>query len=284
MKVGWIGTGVLGEAIVKRLLQKGHQVIVYNRTIEKTEVLISEGAQLASSPRDVSLLSDCLFLCLKGHEATDSVLFNPVTGVVAAQRTQVVVDTSTVHPSFAINLSQRLHLNGIAYLDAPVSGGPEGALKGKLSSILSGDEAMVGRMIPIIREYSETYSYVGSSGRAQLLKIMNNLAESVNLLAAAEVVSLGLAAGFDLYTMKQVLSTTRGYSVYMDVLLNRLLQPEGKISASLQIRVKDLELAHDVAREYNVATPIGGMVEQLFRLAMQKIGNEADQTECIKLY
>ena len=195
-----------------------------------------------------------------------------------------IIDTSTVSPSFAISLAERLRETGIDYLEAPVSGGPENARLGKLACIMSGSQVQVEKHRELMAKFTASLHYVGHSGNAQLIKVLNNLAESINLVGAAEVLAIGLHAGLDLQTLYTVLPTMRGYSTYMGVLLDRLVNPREDVSFAVGTRLKDLKLAHQVASDYATATPMGALAEQLFTLLLQQEGPSADQTTCIRLY
>lgn len=284
-KIGWIGTGTLGTAIVRRLLTQNVAVMIFNRTEEKARVLAEEGATLASSPREVAQECSTVFLCLAGQVATEEVIFGEERGIVAASaRERCIIDTSTISPAFAISLAERLSQFGIHYLEAPVSGGPENARLGKLACIMAGPQAQVEQYRELMATFTSSLHYVGPAGSAQLMKVLNNLAESINLLGAAEILTIGLRAGLDLHTLHTVLPTMRGYSTYMGVLLERLLNPREEASFAVARRLKDLQLAHQVADDYAVVTPMGTLAEQLFTLVLQQEGPLADQTACIRLY
>ena len=284
-KIAWIGTGTLGTAIVRRLLTQHIAVMVFNRTEEKAQLLVEEGATLASSPRAAVQECSVVFLCLTGQEAIDSVVFDREWGIVASAAKELcIIDVSTISPSFAISLAERLRKIGIHYLEAPVSGGPENARLGKLACIMAGSQAQVEQHRELMATFTSSLHYVGPSGNAQLLKVLNNLAESINLLGAAEILAIALRAGLDMQTLQTVLPTMRGYSTYMGVLLDRLANPREEASFAVARRLKDLKLAHQVAADYAVATPMGALAEQLFTFVLQQEGPLADQTSCIRLY
>src|SRR5436305_3764667 len=284
-RIGWIGTGVLGTAIVKRLLTQKRAVTVFNRTEEKARVLVESGAVLASSPCAVAQECSTIFLCLVGHDAIEKVIFDHEQGIVAAGAKELcIIDTSTIHPSFARSLAERLLHIGISYLEAPVSGGPENARSGKLACIMAGSEMHVQKHRELMATFTASLHYVGHSGNAQLIKVLNNLAESINLLGAAEVLAIGLHAGLDLETLHSVLPTMRGYSTYMGVLFDRLINPRDEVSFAVASRVWELKLAHQVASDYAIATPMGALAEQLFTLVLRQESPLVDQTACIRLY
>lgn len=282
-RIGWIGTGALGSAIVGRLLDDGAEVVVYNRTTAKARALCSKGAQLASSAREVMETSEVTFVCLSGEEAAERVLLDPVNGVVAADPSArpCILDVSTLNPDFAISLHHRLHCNGIDYLDCPVSGGCEGARQGQLTAVMSGDNVLIERHRNVVLRFAKSVHNAGGPGNAQLLKVLNNLAESINLWGAAEVVAVAQRYGISATTLRSVVSKMRGYSVYMDVLLRRLIGDEQSASFTLGGRVKDLRLAKAVCDKSLIVTPLSDFVLQLYERASGELGIAVDQTECL---
>ena len=283
-QVGWIGLGVMGSALAKRLIDAHYDLVVYNRTREKALKLIPE-EKILSSPCAVAQVCDVVFLSLTGLNAAEEILFSEKTGIVfSGNRRLTLIDTSTIGPEKAISLHQRLQTFGIEYVECPISGGPEGARAGKLTAVLSGsDEERVTKYKGIVENFAAKIHFVGGPGKAQMMKVLNNQAESINMLAAAEVISIGLKAGIDLAVMREVLSDLRGYSQYMDVLFDRLIHPKEETSVSLEVRVKDIGLANVIAGQHGVPAPVTALTEKLYTLAMERYGAKADQTRCIEL-
>lgn len=282
-KVGWIGTGNLGAAIVKRLLKSGYEVYVYNRSLEKAKQLENEGAVVLSTPFKVTFHCNTIFLCLSGKVAIDSILFSGKDPLLQeGGRPLTIFDTSTVDPDYAIYLSKKVCEFNCRYIESPVSGGPEGAMEGNLTTILSGQEKDIQSNKHIVQSFSNILHEFYDPGKAQRLKVLNNLAESINLIGAAEVISIGQHHGLTIEDMYKVFLTTRGNSIYMNVLFERLLSPKGNISASLDVRVKDLNLSSTM--RHNLTTPISDLVHNLFESSIELTGGQYDQTECIKLY
>jgi len=281
-KIGWIGVGTLGGAIVNRLLDLNIRPVVFNRTQDKLQRVKARGATVATSPREVAEASSTVFICLSAESAARTVLFDKTTGIVAAEsRTFSVVDLSTIGPKLAIEFHDTLSTMGIQYIECPVSGGPEGGAAGRLTAVVSGDNEIVNQHREIISKFASSIHFVGEPGKAQALKLVNNLAESINLWGAAEAISLGLRSGISLTDMRKVLQTMRGYSPYMGLLFERLENPVERTSVSLGVRVKDLRLARSMALTYQHEVPLGTIVEQLFQEVMDQEGEFADQTKCI---
>jgi 3-hydroxyisobutyrate dehydrogenase-like beta-hydroxyacid dehydrogenase len=268
-RIGWIGTGVMGGELVARLVKAGRSLRVYNRTREKALKLVGE-TDVMDSPREVRASTDVVFLCLTGRHAAEEVLFAEGCGLVGgAEGATTVIDTSTVGPEFAISLNTRLKESSINYIECPVSGGPAGARMGALTAVLSGDRGCAERFKPVIAHFASTIHYVGNAGKAQMIKVLNNQAEGINMMGAAEVIALGVKAGIDLEVMRDVLSDLRGYSKYMDVLFERLLHPQEKTSTSLEIRVKDMSLATALASQNGIPVAVSTLTERLYGKALR---------------
>lgn len=282
-RIGWIGTGNLGSAIVMRLLNQGYDVYVYNRTKEKTKPLEMLGAHIISSPKELTNYCNILFLCLGSKEAIESVLFEGELAVFKKKVQSItIIDTSTIGSEFAIQLERTIDSFNSYYIECPVSGGPENALQGRLTAILSGKKEIVIDIVDIVKSFCGIVHNFHEPGKAQLLKVLNNLAESINLIGASEVISLGSKYGLKIEEMYRVFYTMRGNSKYMDVLFERLLHPNEQVAVSLGIRTKDLSLSKELT-ETNYS-PISNLTQSLFDNVVELLGNDMDQTECIKLF
>lgn len=282
-KIGWIGTGSLGSAIVTRLLNKGYELYVYNRTKEKTKPLEEIGAHVISSPKELAGHCSIIFLCLGNKQAIKSVLFDGEQAVFSGEnKSLTIIDTSTIGSEYAIQLNKSIELYNSHYIECPVSGGPENALNGKLTAALSGSENSVLDIMDIVESFCGIVHVFHEPGKAQLLKVLNNLAESINLIGAAEVVSLGSKSGLQIEEMYRVFQTMRGKSEYMNVLFERLLNPNQEVAVSLEIRTKDLSLSKELTDTYY--SPVSSLIQSLFDDVVELLGDDMDQTECIKLF
>lgn len=284
MEIGWIGTGALGSAIIKRL-SYSFQINVWNRTTSKLTELIPFGIKKYNLLEDLYTKCDIVFICLKGEEVYDDVLFGEHDLIKYLKPNSTIIDLSTISPEKSIQLHNILKEKyGVSYVECPVSGGPEGALAGSLTAITAGEEHAANEIQSILKCFCNNVHYVGSIGKAQTIKILNNLSESINLLGASEVINMGIKLGLDVNTMKEVLSTTRGYSIYMGVLFDRLINPNDSISASLEVRLKDVELAKKLAIQLNQWNPLGSLADELYKIAIKKNGDHVDQTNCFNIF
>jgi 3-hydroxyisobutyrate dehydrogenase-like beta-hydroxyacid dehydrogenase len=279
--IGWIGTGTMGAEMLGRLANAGVPVLAYNRTRSKAEAVLPK-ASVVSSPAELARSCSTVFLCLTGLPAAEEVLFG-ASGLVSSGAPLAVIDTSTVGPDFALAVHAKLKAKGISYVECPVSGGPEGARAGTLTAVLSGEAAAVEAARPLVAHFAAKIHVAGGPGAAQMMKVLNNQAEGINMLAAAEVIALGLKAGLELEAMRTVLSDLRGYSKYMDLLFMRLLEPSDKTSTSLAVRVKDLGLAVDLAKRHDVPSSVSQLALELYGKASASVGSDKDQSRCFDL-
>jgi len=282
--VGLIGLGRMGQAICQRLLVNQVPVHIHNRTKEKSVDLIRQGAiwatDMVALVREVRLL----FICTSGSEAVQDVYYARDLGLLSCLGAgSVVVDIGTLAPEAAKALHAAFVEQGSDYIECPVSGGVEGALAGTLSAIVSGRAEAYELVQPLLKVFCATVSYVTEPGKAQRLKILNNLAESINLAGAIEVISQGLAQGLDLKSMAEVFTSCRGRSAYMDVALGYALSGGATSNVSLAVRCKDLDLAQErlpSGQEY----PFSNLAMTTFHKVKQVCGEQGDQCQYFSFY
>jgi 3-hydroxyisobutyrate dehydrogenase-like beta-hydroxyacid dehydrogenase len=280
--IGWIGTGNLGKAIVERLLSQGYQVVLYNRTKKNAASLLDLGDTWCDSPVEVAKQAQLIFLCLTGPQATDTILWSTQTSLKhQLQAHHCIVDISTIAPDMAIELSNRLNEYGTSYLECPVSGGAQGASAGTLAAIIAGPQAVFDKYQTVIQAFTLQVTYVGEAGKAQKLKILNNMAESINLLGAIEVLSTGCKLGLDVATMEQAFMSCRGRSAYMQVALDFLKSNETS-HVGLDVRCKDMALATEHIGSL-AHLPMSQLAKQLFDTTYGQFGPKGDQCDYFEL-
>nr|AFM38992.1 6-phosphogluconate dehydrogenase [Pseudomonas syringae]5U5G_A Chain A, 6-phosphogluconate dehydrogenase [Pseudomonas syringae]5U5G_B Chain B, 6-phosphogluconate dehydrogenase [Pseudomonas syringae]5U5G_C Chain C, 6-phosphogluconate dehydrogenase [Pseudomonas syringae]5U5G_D Chain D, 6-phosphogluconate dehydrogenase [Pseudomonas syringae] len=277
--VGFIGLGRMGQAICRRLLASQMPVHVHNRSREKADDLIRQGAVWAPDIVALTRAARVLFVCTAGSEAVQDFYHAPDRGLLACLEVgDIVVDLSTIAPETAEGLHAAFAQQGADYIECPVSGGVEGALAGILSAIVSGRPEAYGLIRPLLEVFCATVTYVPEPGKAQRLKILNNLAESINLAGAIEVISQGLSQGLDLKSMADVFTSCRGRSAYMDVALGYALSGGASSNVSLGVRCKDLELARRRLPQ-DQSYPFSTLAMTTFDTVRQACGEESDQCQ-----
>jgi len=265
--VGFVGLGVMGGRIARRLLQAGHMVTGYNRTRAKAEWLLAEGMRPADSPRAAVEASDITFSMVTGTAALRAVTDGPDGVLAGLGPGKVYVDMSTVSPSASRELAGKVAERGAAMLDAPVSGSVVTLEEGRLSIMVGGDREVVDRVLPVLRDIGPTVTYVGPGGLAVLMKIATNLSLAVQMVAFSEGVLLAEKAGIPRETAVEVLL----HSVIASPMVRYrgpfvLKQPE-EAWFDVDMMQKDLLLALEAGRELDVALPTTAVSNQLLTAA-----------------
>ena len=208
VKIGLVGTGMLGEAVGLHLMKSGHSLVAYNRTKSKTSNLEKNGAIISDTPKHVAESSELVITCVKDADAVDDVLFAQ-DGIVAGNHDGLVVaEMSTINPSNAMQNSKRLGEEGINSLEIPVMGGPNVAIDGKLVLMASGDKNIFDKYKQVFDTIANKTFFLGKSGSAHSIKIAMNLQISLLALALSEGITLTKKAGFDPEKFLEILNST----------------------------------------------------------------------------
>ena len=184
--IGFIGLGIMGRGMTHNLLNKGHRVTVWNRTPARMEEFVRAGAMAANSPADLAAQCDVILICVSDTPDVEAVILGD-NGVLAGVKPgSLVVDHSTISPQATKEMAAKLREKGVAMLDAPVSGGSEGAAKGTLSIMVGGEEVDFQRALPVLEAYGKTITHVGPQGTGQMVKLVNQILVVVTELAEIE--------------------------------------------------------------------------------------------------
>ncbi len=273
--IGFIGIGIMGSGMAANLVGAGHEVVVWNRTRSKAEAV--EGATVAASPRDVLDRCDVVMICVS--DTPDVVeLFEGTHALLDAVRPgQLIVDHSTISPSETIRLGSKVAERGARWIDAPVSGGSEGAARGTLSIMIGGDDADVERARPYLEAFGTTITPVGGLGDGQTVKLVNQILVVVNQLAVSEALVFAEAAGLDL---DRTLDAVSGGAAGSWMLSNRgpqMVADDWRPGFTIDLQQKDLRLVLERADQLGVPVLATSLVYQLYRtLQQQGLGSEGN--------
>ena len=276
-RIGFIGLGIMGRGMTRNLLKAGQDVTAWNRTAARMDEFAAAGAKTASSPAELAARCDVILVCVSDTPDVEQVLFG-VNGVGAGVKPgALVVDHSTISPQKTVEMAKRLNAQGAAYLDAPVSGGSEGAAKGTLSIMIGGAAADVERALPVLQAYGKTITHVGGQGAGQMAKLVNQILVVVNQLAASEALLFAQSGGLDLAkTLEAVKSGAAGSWM----LANRgpqMIVRDFRPGFTIDLQQKDLRLALEAADEMGVPLIATSLVFQLYRtLQAQGLGSEGN--------
>jgi 3-hydroxyisobutyrate dehydrogenase len=284
-KLGYLGLGLMGLPMSRRLLGAGYDVAVWNRSAGKAAPLIEAGARLAGSPREVAATASIIFMCVTDAHAVEEVVFGREGLAAAPGDGKLVVDFSSIHPDAARAIATRLTpANGMRWIDAPVSGGTKGAEEGTLAVMAGGDAADIERVRPYVLAMARRLTYMGPTGAGQTTKLCNQVIVGCAMAVLAEATRLAANAGIDAGRLPEALAGGFADSIPLQLFVPRMVQgihspPLGHIATML----KDLDTVIDVARDTSSPVPMASLAAQLFRMAKSLRGADADALEIYKL-
>jgi 3-hydroxyisobutyrate dehydrogenase len=262
-RIGFLGLGTMGAAMAANLARAGRTVTVWNRTPGRAPELDELGVSRATTPAEVAQGVDALVICVSDTPDVESVLFG-ADGVAAGARPgQLVIDCSTIAPSATRDFARRLAERGVGLVDAPVSGGSEGAQKATLTIFCGGEADAVERARPILEAMGKTITHVGPSGAGQAVKAVNQVILAGTYLGVAEGIVLALKAGLD---VEQVVGALGGGAAQSWVLANRsgrMIANDYPLGFKVELHRKDLGIALDLAREMGAELPVPELAAEL---------------------
>jgi 3-hydroxyisobutyrate dehydrogenase-like beta-hydroxyacid dehydrogenase len=260
-----IGTGAMGRPMASRLLGAGLPLTVNNRTRARAEVLIAEGAKWANGAAEAAANTDVVLTCVTNNEETERVLFGQ-DGVTASKRVKCVVDFSTSGPQMAAQFGKALQEKGIAFVDAPVTGGTPRAATGTLTVIVSGDESAIAMARPALEKVGSNIFVAGPQpGQAQMVKLINNMLNYLAMAATSEAMVLGVKAGLDPQLVLDVLNTGTGKNSATEVKFPKVVLPRTfNYGATNSTVDKDLHLFVEEAERNGVRAPIAKQLSDLW--------------------
>lgn len=265
--LGFIGLGVMGSRMAKRLLDAGHTLTGYNRTRAKAQWLVDLGMHWGDTPRAVAQAADVVFIMVAHTAALQAVADGP-DGVLAGLRPQsVLVDMSTVSPSASRALAARVAAQGAHMLDAPVSGSVITLEQGKLSIMVGGEKTAFERVVPILRDIGPKVTHVGANGLAASMKIATNLSLAVQMLAFSEGVLLAEKSGIARQTAVEVLLNSVIASPMVQYRGPFVLQQPDEAWFDVNMMQKDLLLALEMGRELDVPLPTTAVTNEMLTAA-----------------
>ena len=263
MKVAFIGMGTMGVGMAKNILAAGHEVTVHNRTREKEEGLAAEGAVRAASPKEAAAGAEIIVICVSDTPDVEGIVLGDEGVIHGAPQGSIVVDMSTISPAATRRMAEMLAEKGVGMLDAPVSGGSEGAQNGTLSIMVGGEAAAFKRALPILETMGKTITHIGAIGAGQVTKAINQIVIAGTYLTMAEGLTIGMKAGLD---MEKVLQAIGGGAASSWVLHNRgqnVINNTYPLGFRLSLHHKDLNIALETARELGATLPATALAAQI---------------------
>jgi 3-hydroxyisobutyrate dehydrogenase len=275
MKIAFIGMGTMGAAMALNLIKAGHEVTVHNRSREREEPVAKAGARRAGSPKEAAAGAEIIIICVSDTPDVEAVVLGENGVVHGAAAGAVVVDMSTISPSATRRIGSELGQKGIRMLDAPVSGGSEGAQKGTLSIMVGGMAEDVAKAMPVLSAMGKSITHVGPSGAGQFTKAINQVILAGVYLAVAEGMTLGLKAGLDMEKVVQALAGGAAGSWVLNFRSANMIKNEYPLGFRVRLHRKDVAIAMQAAAELGVFLPATALVEQIENgLISQGFGDE----------
>jgi 3-hydroxyisobutyrate dehydrogenase len=273
--IGFIGLGIMGGSMTRNLLKAGFDLCVWNRTSSRMTPLAEAGAAVGSSPADVAARSDILIICVSDTPDVEEVILGKQGAIHGARAGLLVIDCSTISPEATRRIATRLQEKGVAFLDAPVSGGSEGAAKGTLSIMVGGDAAQFERAGPVFQAMGKTITHVGEVGDGQTVKLVNQILVVGTMLAVSEALLFAQAGGLNLQKTLEAVGSGAAASWMLNNRGPQVIQRDWRPGFTVDLQQKDLRLVLEAADQMGIPLPATALIFQLYR-SLQQRGHGSD--------
>jgi 3-hydroxyisobutyrate dehydrogenase len=279
MQIAWIGTGIMGAPMVRRLLKAGHKVSVFNRTPDKAQRLAADGATVVADPASAVASAEVIFIVVPDTPDVEATIARIKP---ALKKGQLVIDMSTISPHSERATAVQLREVGVDYLDAPVSGGESGAIEGTLAIMVGGGRGAFDRAKPLFEHLGKRITYMGPSGAGQMTKLANQIAVSVTLEAAVEALAFAKAGGLDPAKVLEAIGAGAAASWQLNNLGPKIIASDWRPGFFVKLIRKDLRLVTEAARDARLALPGLAMMTSMFNTAAV-LGCDMDGTQAVAL-
>ena len=284
--LGYIGTGLIGGPMTQRLLAAGYDVTVWNRTRAKLEPLVGAGATPADTIADVARTAEIVMMCVTDAAAAEEVAFGPDGLADGGAAGKIVVDFSSIRPDTTRDIAQRLADRcGMTWIDAPVSGGVQGAADGTLAIMCGGDAEAVERVRPVVMNLCGRFTHMGGSGAGQTTKLCNQIISGTAIAVIAEAVNFAERAGIDATQLAKALAGGWGDSKPLQTFAPRMAARQYKpLLGQLYTLLKDVDTATDLAKELQAPLPIASTTAEIMRVMAGRGQADEDPTRLVEIY
>ena len=278
IKIGIIGTGILGEAVGLHLLKSGYNLTVFNRTKSKTEKLAKDGANVVDTPKQVAKESDLIITVIRDANVVMKVGFGD-NGISAAKNENLVVaDMSTINPNSAKEISEKFSNHGIEFLETPVMGGPNVAIDGKLVMMISGKENVFEKFRKVFETIAHKTYFLGDTGTAHSIKLAMNLQIAMLALSLSEGITLTRKAGFNPEIFLKILNSTYFKTGMSENKAYKMINDSFIPTFTLENLKKDLGTINDAAKSFGAELPMAKLANETYEKAIESGFAEIDYT------
>lgn len=262
-RVGFCGMGTMGAAMAANLARAGFPLTVWNRTPGRAALPVSLGAVEAATPAELAAAVDVVVVCVSDTPDVDAVLFGPDGVAQSARAGLLVIDCSTIAPAETRDFAARLAEQGTRMVDAPVSGGSEGAQKGTLTIMVGGDPDAFDAAKPVLEAMGKTITHFGPIGSGQVVKACNQVILAGTYLGVAEGMVLAMKAGLDARKVAEALSGGAARSWVLENRSGRMIDDDYPLGFRIALHLKDVQIALGLAREVGAALPVTALASQI---------------------
>jgi 3-hydroxyisobutyrate dehydrogenase len=259
VRLGFAGLGTMGSYMAANLARAGYPLTVWNRTPGRAQELLELGAREASTPADLARSSDIIFLCVTDSPQVESILFGPNGVSEGIQSGSLVIDCSTISPTRAREFADKLDAIGVGMLDAPVSGGSEGARLATLTIMVGGELEHFERASAVLSNIGRTISHLGPLGAGQWAKAVNQIILAGTYLGVAEGVTLAIKAGLDVRKVMEALAGGAAGSWVLENRSGRMIDDDYPIGFKIALHRKDLGIGLELARDVGAVLPVSAL-------------------------
>lgn len=276
-RIGFIGLGIMGQGMARNLLQAGFDLTVWNRTRSKMEPLVAAGARAASDPAGLARDCDIVITCVSDTPDVEAVVLGEKGAIHGIEAGNLLIDMSTISPQVTEDLAARLAEKSAHMLDAPISGGSEGAARGTLSIMVGGEAEQFARATPLFETMGKAITHVGEHGAGQMVKLVNQILVVVNMFAVGEALLFAEAGGLDLQKTLDAVSQGAAGSWMLSNRGPQVIARDWRPGFMVDLQQKDLRLVLEAADAIGVPLLGTGLVFQLYRTLQQAgLGSEGN--------
>ena len=281
-KIGWIGTGLMGNPMAKHLVNAGYKLNVNNRTRQKAEEVIGVGATWYDTPADIAANSEVIVTIIGFPKDVEECYFGEQGIFKKIRKGTILIDMTTTQPSLAIRIAEEAEKVGAAFIDAPVSGGQVGAINASLSIMIGGKKEVVDQAMPLFEVLGKNMVYQGKAGAGQHTKMCNQITIAGTMIGVCEGLIYGVKAGLDLNTMLESITKGSAACWTLDVLAPKIVKGDYSPGFSVDNFVKDLTIGLEEAEAMKLSLPGLALVKQLY-VSIQAMGRGSSGTTALYL-
>lgn len=282
MKLGFIGMGLMGVPMSKRLLDAGFDVTVFNRNGAKCQPVVDLGSKQAQSLEEVTTAVDVLMMCISNTQSVEDVIRQILPSI---KSNQIIVDFSSIAPDATQELAKQVEAKGGFWIDSPVSGGVAGAEAGSLAIMAGGRSEVLAKVQPYLKPLSQRVTHMGPNGSGQTTKVCNQMLVSCNVLVMAEVMAMAKKAGVDASQIPVALKGGFADSTPLQLTGPKMAEQDfDEIKWHVKTLLKDLDMAGDLSKALQTAIPMAGLGAELMRQHASKGYADQDPATLVGMY